>query len=250
VRSSLSRLMGRKASGGIVGACAAIGLLAAASRVGGARLPRTARACALGDTLSGWRSLFDGRTTAGWRGYQASTMPAGWSVSDGTLHKEAPTGDIVTTDQFGNFELDADWRIGPGGNSGIFYRGTEEYNHIYWSAPEYQLLDDALAPDGRSRLTAAGADYALYPAPAGIVKPANEWNTSRIIACGSHVEHWMNGQKLLEYDLGSPNWQARVKASKFAVWPHYGLAARGYIGIQGDHPGTLALRNIRIRILP
>ena len=89
----------------------------------------------------------------------------------------------------------------------------------------------------------------LYPAPAGIVKSANEWNSSRIILCGSHVEHWMNGQKLLEYELGSPDWQARVKASKFAVWPHYGLAARGYIGIQGDHAGPLALRNIRIRVI-
>lgn len=245
----LSRVVGRRTGTPIVAACAAIGLLAGASRFDRSREPRGALACALGDTLSGWRSLFDGRTTTGWRGYRASSMPAGWSVSEGTLHKEAPTSDIVTSDQFGDFELDVDWKIGPGGNSGIFYRGTEEYNHIYWSAPEYQLLDDSLAPDGRSRLTAAGADYALYPAPAGIVKAANEWNSTRIIVCGSHVEHWMNGHKLLEYDLGSPDWQARVKASKFAAWPHYGVAPRGYIGIQGDHDGTLALRNIRIRVL-
>jgi hypothetical protein len=130
------------------------------------------------------------------------------------------------------------------------YRGTEEYDHIYWSAPEYQLLDDALAPDGKSRLTAAGADYGLYPAPAGVVKAADSWNSTRIVVCGSHVEHWMNGTKLLEYELGSPDWAARVKASKFVAWPHYGTATRGYIGIQGDHAGSLALRRIRIHTFP
>jgi hypothetical protein len=199
---------------------------------------------------AGWRSLFDGRTTAGWRGYAQQTVPAGWRVVDGTLTKDGSTGDLITRDQFGDFELALDWKIAPAGNSGIFYRGTEQYDHIYWSAPEYQLLDDAAAPDGKSRLTAAGAAYALYPAPAGVVRPAGEWNSTRIIVRGTHVEHWMNGQKLLEYELWSPDWEARVKASKFVGWPNYGRAKRGYIGIQGDHEGMLALRNIRIRLLP
>ena len=91
--------------------------------------------------------------------------------------------------------------------------------------------------------------YGLYPVPEGVVKPAGEWNASRIVARGAHVEHWLNGRKVGEYDAGSPDWEARVRASKFARWPNYGRARRGYIGIQGDHPGDLAIRNLRIREL-
>ena len=202
------------------------------------------------DQRAGWRVLFDGRTMDPWRGYQQETVPDGWKVVDGTLTKEVGTGDIVTRDQFGNFELELEWKLGTEGNAGIFYRGTEEYEHIYWSAPEYQLLDDATAPNGESRLTSAGADYGLYPSPAGILHPANQWNAARIVVRGNHVEHWLNGQKLLEYELGSPDWLAKVKASKFAEWPNYGKARRGYIAVQGDHDGVLSLRNIRIRELP
>jgi Domain of Unknown Function (DUF1080) len=199
------------------------------------------------ERAAGWRLLFDGSSTTGWRGYKSSAMPAGWHVVDGTLTKTAPTGDILTVDQFGDFELALDWKLAPGGNAGIFYRGTEEYDHIYWSAPEYQLLDDARHPDGGNRLTSAGAAYALYPSPAGVVKPAGEWNSTRLVVKGAHVEHWLNGTKLLEYELWSPDWEAKVKASKFSEWPNYGRAKRGYIGIQGDHDGQLWLRNIRIR---
>jgi hypothetical protein len=198
----------------------------------------------------GWRLLFDGRTTTGWRGYREQAMPNGWRVADGTLTKDSSVGDILTADQFGDFELALDWRIGPAGNSGIFYRGTEEFEHIYWSAPEYQLLDDAAAPDGKNRLTSAAAAYALYAAPAGIVRPAGEWNTARIVARGAHVEHWLNGQKVVEYELWSPDWEAKVKGSKFNDWPKYGRAKSGHIAIQGDHDGVLALRNVKIRALP
>jgi len=196
-----------------------------------------------------WRALFDGTSTDAWRGYKSQTMPAGWHIQDGILTKSGPVEDIVTKDQYGNFELAWDWKLSPGGNAGVFYRGTEEYDHIYWSAPEYQLLDDAGHPDGKSRLTSAGADYALYPSPAGVVKPANEWNSSMIVANGNVVQHWLNGQKLLEYDIGSADWAAKVKASKFVAYPNYGRASKGYIAIQGDHDGTLSIRNVRIREL-
>jgi len=198
-----------------------------------------------------WRPLFDGKTTAGWRGYKSPDVPAGWAVQDGVLIKDGKTrsGDLVTKDQYGDFELEFDWKLAPGGNAGVLYRGTEEYDHIYWSAPEYQLLDDAAHADGKNRLTSAGSAYALYPPPAGVVKAAGEWNSSRIVARGPHVEHWLNGKKVVEYELWSPDWEGKVKASKFKDWPNYGRAKKGYIAIQGDHEGELALRNIRIREL-
>jgi hypothetical protein len=197
-----------------------------------------------------WHTLFDGKLLDTFRGWRSEGMPEGWHVVDGTLSKEGDVDDLVTKEQFGNFEFELEWKIGKEGNSGVFYRATREYDHIYWSGPEYQLLDDANAPDGRSRLTAAGAAYGLYGPPAGVVKPFGEWNKTRIIVNGDHVEHWLNGQKVVEYDLGSPDWKAKVAASKFSKYPNYGLAKKGFIGIQGDHPGSLQLRHVRIRELP
>lgn len=238
-------------------------LLAIGSMAGGChRAPVTVAATPLAtgtgalNTLSaseqagGWRLLFDGRTLAGWRGYKSADVPAGWSVVNGILTKTGGSEDLVTKDKYANFELEWDWMLPPGGNAGVFYRGTEEYDHIYWSAPEYQLLDDARHPDGHSRLTSAGAAYGLYPSPAGFVKPANEWNHSRIVVNGAHVQHWLNGTRVVDYELWSPDWQARVKNSKFAAYPNYGMARSGYIGLQGDHDGTLQLRNIKLRVLP
>lgn len=198
-------------------------------------------------TTNGWRILDN---ASAWRGYESDALPAGWTFDNGMISKQRSVGDIMTKDQYANFELALDWKIAPGGNSGIFYRGTTEYDHIYWSAPEYQLLDDANAPDGRNPLTSAAAAYALYAPPRGVVKPAGEWNSTRIVVNGAHVEHWLNGQKVVEYELWSPDWRAKVAASKFHDYPHYGMAKRGHIGVQGDHTGTLSIRNMRIRELP
>jgi hypothetical protein len=219
----------------------AIGTIAQSTMQSATRNPQSA--------TTKWRTLFDGTSLDAWRGYKGAAIPAGWHIDHGTLAKNAPVADIVSKDEFGDFELEIDWKIGEAGNSGIFYRGTEEYEHIYWSAPEYQLLDDIKGADNKTRLTCAGAAYAVYPSPAGHLKAVGKWNAARIVARGSHVEHWLNGVKLLEYDLGSPDWEAKVKASKFAEWPHYGRAKRGHIALQGDHAGTLAFRSIRIREL-
>ena len=194
-----------------------------------------------------WRVLFDGTSLDAWRGYRTDKVPSGWTIADGLLAKDGSVGDIVSKDEFDDFELELEWKIGEAGNSGIFYRGTEEYDHIYWSAPEYQLLDDIKAADNKTRLTCAGAAYALFPSPAGHLKPVGEWNRTRILAKGSHVEHWLNGVKLLEYELWSPEWEAKVKSSKFAMYPNFGRAKKGHIGLQGDHNGALAFRNIRVR---
>jgi len=196
---------------------------------------------------SAWRPLFDGTSLDAWRGFKTDSVPPGWRIVDRTLAKETNVGDIVSKEEFGDFELELEWKIGEAGNSGIFYRGTEEYNRIYWSAPEYQLLDDIKAEDNKTRFTCAGAAYALYPSPEGHLKPVGEWNQTRIVAKGAHVEHWLNGFKLLEYELWSPDWEAKVKSSKFNVYPNFGRAKKGHIALQGDHAGTLAFRNILVR---
>ncbi|HKW41197.1 MAG TPA: DUF1080 domain-containing protein [Gemmatimonadales bacterium] len=201
------------------------------------------------EKAAGWRLLFDGKTTSGWRGWKKDSMPAGWQVVDGELTRVAAAGDIMTRDKYRDFELSLQWNIAPGGNSGIFYRASEDDDAIYWSAPEMQVLDDARHPDGQSRLTSAGADYDIYPSPAGVVKPAGEWNQVRLVVKGNHVEHWLNGVKVVEYELGSPDWEARVKASKFAPHVHYGRNREGYVGLQ-DHGDRVAYRDIKIRVLP
>jgi 3-keto-disaccharide hydrolase len=203
-----------------------------------------------GTKPSAWQPLLEEGTANAWRGWTSQDLPAGWHVAKGTISKDGKVDDLVTREAFGNFELELEWKIGKAGNSGVFYRGTREYDHIYWSAPEYQLLDDANAEDGRSRLTAAASAYAVYPAPAGVVRPYGQWNSTRIVLNGPHVEHWLNGKKVVDYELWSPDWKARVAASKFVAYPNYGLAHRGHIGIQGDHPGTLSIRRVRIRELP
>ena len=198
----------------------------------------------------GWKLLFDGKTTSGWRNYRKQTIGAGWSVVDGVLTRSGDNaGDIIADEQYRNFDLVLDWRVASGGNSGIFYRATQEGDYIWQSAPEMQVLDDERHADGKSPLTSAGSVFALYEAPRGVVKPAGEWNTARVVVNGSRVEHWLNGTKLLDYELGSAEWKARVEASKFKTMPLYGKATEGYIGLQ-DHGDKVEFRNIRIRTLP
>lgn len=198
---------------------------------------------------AGWRLLFDGETTEGWRGYGRDDMPDGWQAVDGTLARVARAGDVITVEQFGDFELELEWRVEPGGNSGIFYRAIEGEGPIYMYAPEYQILDDAGHADGQSPLTSAGSNYGLHAVPRGIVRPAREWNRTRIVVHGNHVEHWLNGERVVEYELASEDWARRVAESKFAEWPEYGLADAGHIGLQ-DHGDPVAYRNVKIRPIP
>ena len=196
-----------------------------------------------------WLVLFDGTSTNAWRGFQMESLPAGWQIEDGALTRVASAGDIITREEFGDFELELEWKVPPNGNSGIMYRVTEADSSTYRTGPEYQVLDDAGHPDGRNRLTSAASAYGFYAAPAGIVKPAGEWNSARIVANGNRIEHWLNGVKVVEYELGSADWEAKLAASKFAEWKGYGRAPRGHIALQ-DHGDRVAFRNIRIRVLP
>jgi hypothetical protein len=197
-----------------------------------------------------WTPLFDGKSLNGWHNYTTPGAPVtGWSVEDGLLVRSGPGGDLTTDRQYANFELELEWKVGPRGNSGIIYRIDHSGERTYITGPEMQILDDERHPDGRNPLTSAGANYALHAAPRGIVKPANEWNSARLVVRGNHVEHWLNGQKVVEYELGSSDWEARRKASKFANAEQYGRAATGHIALQ-DHGDRVFFRNVRIRELP
>lgn len=202
------------------------------------------------EKADGWRLLFDGKTTTGWRNFGKQTISDSWRVIDGSLVRaDSAAGDIITSDKFRNFDLALDWKVAPKGNSGIFYRATEEADTIWKAAPEMQVLDDAGHENGKDPLTSAGSNYALYPAPRGVVHPAGEWNHARILVNGNHVEHWLNAVKLFEYELGSAEWKERVAKAKFHEYPIFGTAAEGHIGLQ-DHGDRVEFRNIRIRVLP
>jgi 3-keto-disaccharide hydrolase len=195
---------------------------------------------------AGWHLLFDGTSTDAWRGYMREDLPDGWQAVDGTFTRVARAGDIITKAEYRDFELSFEFLVAEGGNSGIFYRAVEGPEYVYYFAPEYQILDDARHPDGKSPLTSTGADYAVYESPRGVTKPAGEWNTGRIVVKGNHVEHWLNGKKVVDYEIGSDDWAKRVAASKFKQWPGYGKANEGHIGIQ-DHGSRVSYRNLKIR---
>jgi len=176
---------------------------------------------------SGWRLLFDGTTLDGWRGFLRDEAPGGWQVVDGAITRVGGGGDLITDEEFADFEISLEWKLEPGGNSGIMYRVSEGARRTFESGPEMQVLDDDGHADGESPLTSAGSNYGLHPAPEGVVRPAGEWNAVRIVVRGAHVEHWLNGIKMVEYELWSPEWEQLVAASKFVEWPTYGRAKLG-----------------------
>jgi hypothetical protein len=201
------------------------------------------------ERAAGWTLLFDGSTLQGWRPYNAPGKPVtGWQVVDGTITRAEHGGDIVTDSVYRDFELSLEWKVPPGGNSGVFYRALESKDPIYYSAPEMQVLDDARHVDGKNPLTSAGAAYGLYAPPKGVVKPAGEWNAARVVVRGNAVEHWLNGQKVVSYELGSADWKAKVAASKFNEWKAYGTGQEGRIGLQ-DHDDRVQFRSIKVRTL-
>jgi len=200
---------------------------------------------------TGWKLLFDGQTTKGWRGYKQTAMPGkGWRVEDGVLKKIGGErgGDIITDEKFNDFDLTWEWRISPAGNNGIKYLVTEDRP----SAPgqEYQMIDDARNPDARvGPHRATGSFYdVLPPSDDKPLKPAGEWNQSRVLIQGNHVEHWLNGKKVLAYELGSDALKTAVARSKFKNAPGFGEKIKGHIMLT-DHGDECWFRNIKIREL-
>ena len=196
-----------------------------------------------------WVVLFDGKIVKGLRAYKQSGFPDTWEIVDGTLKTIPGHGvDLISEEVYKNFELELEWKVLEGGNSGIFYFATEEGDNIWQSAPEMQVLDDEKHTDGKNTLTSAGALYAMIAPSTSIVKPVGSFNQVRIKVKDNHVEHWLNGTKIVEYVYGSDMMWDLVAKSKFSTMPQFAKASEGHIGLQGDH-GVIWYKNIRIRRL-
>lgn len=194
---------------------------------------------------AGWKLLFDGKTTEGWRNYKKPDIGGGWKVTNGELARvDKGAGDIITADQYGSFELMLEYKISPGGNSGLMYHVTEEGRAPWHTGPEIQIQDNKDGHDPQK----AGWLYQLYKSDQDATKPAGEWNQMRIVITPEKCEHFMNGVKYCEYVKGSKDWDERVAASKFGKLPKFGQAMSGYICLQ-DHGNSVAFRNIKIRNL-
>ena len=198
---------------------------------------------------SAWTVLFDGKTVKGLRGYKQSGFPDSWEIVDGTLKTIPGDGmDLISEEVYKNFELELEWKVPEEGNSGIFYFATEEGDYIWQSAPEMQVLDDEKHTDGENTLTSAGSLYAMIAPSAIVVKPVGSFNQVKIKVKDNHVEHWLNGTKIVEYVYGSDMMWDLVAKSKFSTMPQFAKASEGHIGLQGDH-GVIWYKNIRIRRL-
>jgi hypothetical protein len=212
------------------------------------------------EKAEGWILMFDGKTTTGWRGYNKTTFPdSGWVVEDGTLRcigsgqgeAGGKGGDIIFDQKFTNFLLSLEWKISPGGNSGIFYLGEEIPGEPIWkSAPEMQILDDARHMDanmGKDGNRKAGALYDLIPSKVA-EDTAGTWNKAEVMVYQGTVVHKLNGETALEYHLGTPDWDKMIKASKFSTFPEFGKIRAGVICLQ-DHGNDVWFRNIKIKPL-
>lgn len=206
------------------------------------------------EKAAGWKLLFDGKSLNGWSNFKKSTIKPGWQVKDGTLACVDPhnAGDIVTAEKFGAFELQVDFKMAQGANSGIIYHVTEEGGAVWATGPEIQLEDNANAKDPQK----CGWLYALYQPPTDAktgkpldtTKPAGEWNRLRVVISPDGSLHEMNGTKYVEYVIGSEDFNSRVKKSKFGSMPKFAKSGNGFLALQGDH-GEVAFKNIKIRPL-
>ncbi len=209
------------------------------------------------EKADGWKLLFDGKTLDGWKDYNGNKLTVPWHVVDGCIQAKGTgsdaTGYIVTTQEFENFELSWDWKLSKGGNSGMLYHVVENPNFKvpYVTGPEYQLIDEPNFPEPLEEWQKTGVDYAMHLPDRSKMKvnPHGEWNNSKIVFDNGHVEHWLNGQKILEFEAWSNDWFAKKNSGKWKGAPEYGLARKGVICLQ-DHGYPASFRNIKIKELP
>lgn len=213
------------------------------------------------EKVGGWRSLFDGKTFDGWRGFHNDKVPGGWAIEDGCVKKIQAQGelgeaggDLITVDQFDNFEFSVEWKLSKGGNSGIKYLVSESLPPKGKSGVsfEYQVLDDQNHPDARAGIAGnrtAGSLYDLIPASNNKkLNPPGEFNQTRIVVRGNHIEHWLNGVKVVEFERDGEKLKQHIAESKFKNTKGFGETAKGHILLQ-DHGDSVWYRNIKIREL-
>jgi hypothetical protein len=198
------------------------------------------------EKAAGWKLIFDGRSTAGWRGFKTPAPDRGWRVEDGALTPDPKTSkDLVTKANYGNFELDFDWKISPKGNSGVIYHVIPVGDETYESGPEYQILDNA---HGEPPLQRAASLFALYAPSKDMTRPVGQFNHGRLVVDHGRVQHWLNGEKVVEYDINSPDFKARVAGSKFKQWPQFATGKTGAIALQ-NHGDAVWFKNLKIKVL-
>ena len=216
----------------------------------------TANALTAAERTAGWQLLFDGKSTAGWHGYNGKS-PQAWSIEECSLKTTGTEGnygsdkrpDLVTDREFTDFELSLDWKATKGGNSGIMYGVIEDpkYDAPWKTGPEYQLVDDVSFGQPLQPAQKAGANYAMHVPNESqkTLAPLGEWNTTRIVVHGAHVEHWLNGKKVLEFERWTPEWNALRDSGKWKDAPDYGKFKTGRIALQ-DHGSVFWFRNVKI----
>ena len=195
----------------------------------------------------GFVTLFDGTDLSSFRGYKGEDVPSGWKVVDGNLMFDASArGDIVTKEQFEDFELQFEWKVSSGANSGVMYRVTLGDGAPYFSGPEYQILDNDRHRDGKNPKTSAASIYAMVAPQGKSPKPVGEWNSAKIVLNHDRLEHWLNGSMVASSVIGSDSWKELKNGSKFKTWEKFGASSTGHIAFQ-DHGDKVWFRNIRIR---
>ena len=205
------------------------------------------------EKIENWKLLFNGKDLNEWRGFKMETVPPGWTIQETALYFSSEGGaeggrDLMTKDRFSDFELKMEWKIPSGANSGIFYRVSEDYDEEYMTGPEFQIIDDEAYFNELRGTQLSGANYGLHAPSKHVAKPAGKWNQMRLIVKGSHVEHWLNKEKIVKYNLWDDQWKELVENSKFSQWSGYGINHEGHIVFQ-DHGTPVWFRNIKIKLL-